>query len=485
MAYTVIKLEGGPWEYDPEQPIGKAGGFGAVYQGTGPDGAAVAVKRLHIGAAEAAHRELRLAEFLVGRDLRNVMPVLDYGQDAESEGYFIVMPRAEYSLQNKLDEDGPVGEAEVVKITRAIVSGLSEVPDIVHRDLKPDNILFLDGTWRIADFGIAKFVEESTSARTLKGALSPYYAAPEQWDLAKATETTDIYSLGCIAVALLNGLPPYDGGLEELRDQHLHKDPPTINVGPRLGSIIRQMLRKSPLARPSRERVLVMLDKVQAAERQPAGGGVDRLAAAAEQHDAKLAREEAERERLQSAVRERRALADEARVVLMEIAEALVDRVIEGIPAASKSREGGSISARLTDVKLEIDTATFEFFEQDAFPKSEWDVVCGGVIEVVQANPNHKRAANLWFTRRNNQNADYRWYEVGYRCTPGMNERFEFEPTAVAPDVADTAHWVALAEFDAAYAPISIDGEDVDAFCERWIDYLAAAAEKKLPQLPS
>jgi serine/threonine-protein kinase len=49
-----------------------------------------------------------------------------------------------------------------------IASGLSEVEDIVHRDLKPANILRHEGVWKIADFGIAKFVEETTSVETLK-----------------------------------------------------------------------------------------------------------------------------------------------------------------------------------------------------------------------------------------------------------------------------------------------------------------------------
>lgn len=50
---------------------------------------------------------------------------------------------------------------------------LSELPDIVHRDLKPQNVLFHSGRWKVADFGIARFVEETTSVRTLKDCLSP------------------------------------------------------------------------------------------------------------------------------------------------------------------------------------------------------------------------------------------------------------------------------------------------------------------------
>jgi serine/threonine protein kinase len=51
-----------------------------------------------------------------------------------------------------------------------------EVPQIVRRDLKPANVLWLDGGWKIADFDIAKFVEDVTSLNTVKAALTPPYA---------------------------------------------------------------------------------------------------------------------------------------------------------------------------------------------------------------------------------------------------------------------------------------------------------------------
>ena len=91
------------------------------------------------------------------------MPVLDAGRDSESANYFLVMPVAESSLQELITSSAPVAEAEALRILAQIADGLAEVPEIVHRDLKPGNVLLYDGAWRIADFGIARFVEESTS----------------------------------------------------------------------------------------------------------------------------------------------------------------------------------------------------------------------------------------------------------------------------------------------------------------------------------
>jgi len=55
-----------------------------------------------------------------------------------------------------------------------------------------------ESVWKIADFGIAKFVEDSTSLETLRNSLTPAYAAPEQWQLQRPTSATDIYSVGVL-----------------------------------------------------------------------------------------------------------------------------------------------------------------------------------------------------------------------------------------------------------------------------------------------
>lgn len=223
-----IKLPRGEWSYDPAKPIGRAGGFGCVYAGHSEDHGDLAVKRLHIEANDAGHREMRIAADLARRPLKNVIPVLDAGEDAESGGYFVVMPRAQGSLQDEIDAGKKSDDIEAARILHQIIEGLLEVEDIVHRDLKPANILFHEGRWKIADFGIARFVEEATSVRTLKDCLTPEYAAPEQWEFKHATPATDVYALGCVGYAILTGCSPFRGATsEELRNQHLNSDPPS------------------------------------------------------------------------------------------------------------------------------------------------------------------------------------------------------------------------------------------------------------------
>lgn len=72
------------------------------------------------------------------------------------------MARAVQSLQKVVDTSSPLSETEVLEIVDAIVNGLYEIP-LVHRDLKPANILLHNGIWKLADLGLARFVEASTA----------------------------------------------------------------------------------------------------------------------------------------------------------------------------------------------------------------------------------------------------------------------------------------------------------------------------------
>ena len=77
----IIKLPTGVFEFDPTRPLGKRGGFGQVFLGKDPTGKEVAVKKLHLTAADAAHRELRIADELKGRPFEHVVPFIDAGED--------------------------------------------------------------------------------------------------------------------------------------------------------------------------------------------------------------------------------------------------------------------------------------------------------------------------------------------------------------------------------------------------------------------
>ena len=77
---TKIKLPTGTFEYDPSKPLGKPRGFGQVFLGRTIAGAEVAIKKLHVSATDAGHRELQIAAELKGRSFEHVVPFIADGR---------------------------------------------------------------------------------------------------------------------------------------------------------------------------------------------------------------------------------------------------------------------------------------------------------------------------------------------------------------------------------------------------------------------
>jgi serine/threonine protein kinase len=480
-----IRLPRGEWFFEPSRRLGDPGGFGEVFEGKGPGGGAVAVKRLKVSAAEAAHRELRIAEDLAGKSFSHVLDVLDSGEDAEFGGYYVVMPRAEYSLAQKLDEVNSYNLQEAVGILVQIADGLSEVPNIVHRDLKPGNVLFHDSKWKIADFGIARFVEEATSMNTVKDFLSAPYAAPEQWLGHRASPATDVYALSCLGYELLLGAPPFDGPtLADYQRQHTSATPPALaDIDPRVRAILAAGLRKPQSGRPPIGRFIQVFREVRAnpTPRKPVLGALQ-VANAKEVELA--AKQAAQAENLRRQKEERDVQVQHGEGVLREVLNGLEDLTTSNAPDAQHVRGTGELKISLGSAELIafIDGAVAPSMP---FFRSKWDVLAMARIEVKQHKPHYwSHGATLWYMRLRPE-VEYRWHEVSYKRNALINGPIDgpFAIQSVGDNIyahADAAAGPGMHVIEVDFGPEPIDDEDSDSFFERWLTRFASAYEGRL-----
>ena len=142
----------------------------------------------------------------------NVIPVHTIGEH-QGIPYIVMQYVPEGSLQQRIDNDGPLGTREVVCVAMQIANGLASAHKhgIIHRDVKPANVLMergVDGAM-VTDFGLARVVDEATV--THSGAISgtPQYMSPEQAKGERADQRSDLFSLGSVMYAACTGHSPF------------------------------------------------------------------------------------------------------------------------------------------------------------------------------------------------------------------------------------------------------------------------------------
>lgn len=482
-----IRLPRGEWFYNPARPLGPAGGFGEVFEGKGQPSQPIAVKRLKVTVGEAAHRELKIADELAGKSFEHVLTVLDSGEDSEGGGYFLVMPRAEGSLADELHTRGALPLTEAIDILRQVAEGLKEVERLIHRDLKPGNLLYHDGKWKIADFGIARFVEDATSSHTVKDFLSAQYAAPEQWMGEHATHATDVYAFSCVAYVLLRGEPPFPGPTKtDFQRQHTSESPPLLTGSDaRLRAVFSAGLRKPQSGRPPIDRVIAVLREVSAnpVVSAPAVAALQAVnAREAERMSAAAA--EAERERRKNA--ERNAVIDVGEAILLDIIATLKEIALQNAPEARiQAPHSGKLNVAMGHAQLAVELQGGTP-PNALFPNAKWNVLAIGKVEVSQKRPHEwSHGATLWYMQLPT-NSGYRWYEVAFKHSALLSRAPLVGPFPIqnlGNDMyreADRAAGPGMHSIEVEFGPIPIDDENAESFFDRWLTRLAQAYEGRL-----
>ncbi|CAM5573731.1 serine/threonine protein kinase [Streptomyces tanashiensis] len=192
------------------------GGMGEVWQATDEVlGRAVAVKLMLAQATDpSAGDRFRLEAQTAARlSHPHVVGVFDFGTwDGK---LFLVMELVEGDSLAGSPSDPLILPAERVAVVAAhAAAGLAAAhrQGVVHRDIKPGNLLVdAEGTVKLADFGIARFVDDPSAALTTTGQIvgTGLYLAPERALGQPASPASDVYSLGCVLYQLLTGRPPF------------------------------------------------------------------------------------------------------------------------------------------------------------------------------------------------------------------------------------------------------------------------------------
>ncbi|WP_338145985.1 serine/threonine-protein kinase [Streptomyces scabichelini] len=244
------------------------GGMGEVWRATDEVlGRAVAVKLL-LGdgsESEAAARFRLEAQTAARLSHPYVVAVFDFG--AWNNRFYLVMELVEgNSLAQELTAAGTLGAERVAAVAAQAAAGLAAAhrQGIVHRDIKPGNLLSdAEGTVKIGDFGIARFVDDPSSALTTAGQIigTSLYLAPERALGRPASAASDVYSLGCVLYQLLTGRPPFRAETATVT-LHQHIDTPPVpprqhgvQLPPAFENYLLGLLAKRPEDRPTAQQV--------------------------------------------------------------------------------------------------------------------------------------------------------------------------------------------------------------------------------------
>ncbi|MFF5768956.1 serine/threonine-protein kinase [Streptomyces californicus] len=262
------------------------GGMGTVWRADDETlGRTVAVKELRFPSAidEDEKRRLitrTLREAKAIARIRNNSAVTVYDVVDEDDRPWIVMELVEgKSLAEAIREDGTLTPRRAAEVGLAILDVLRSAhrEGILHRDVKPSNVLIAeDGRVVLTDFGIAQVEGDPsvTSTGMLVGA--PSYISPERARGHKPGPPADLWSLGGLLYASVEGCPPYDKGsaiatLTAVMTEPL--DPPK-NAGP-LTDVIYGLLERDPEQRLDDAGARALLNAVVNAPAVPVPAPVD------------------------------------------------------------------------------------------------------------------------------------------------------------------------------------------------------------------
>ncbi len=235
----------GPWQVVARLGEGGRGEVFLAERAEGDFAQRVALKRLRpdLVSPDLERRFRQERQILARLEHPGIARLVDGGVHSDGRPWLALElvagePITAWCAQNGLDVEAKL--RLMVEVCDAVAHAHRNL--VVHRDLKPSNIL-VDGTGRakLLDFGIAKLLAgegEADAQPTRMLALTPEYAAPEQFAGEPVTTAADVWALGVILHELLTGSRP-------------QPTPGSAEAGPRAAWPVRDPRRPSTVARAS------------------------------------------------------------------------------------------------------------------------------------------------------------------------------------------------------------------------------------------
>ncbi|MCX5379213.1 serine/threonine-protein kinase [Streptomyces sp. NBC_00091] len=236
------------------------GGMGLVWRARDEVlGREVAVKEVRAPAGldaaevERMYRRLEREAWAAARvSHRGVVTVYDVASE-EGRPWIVMELVRGLSLAEVLEGEGPMTPQRAAHIGEQVLAALRSAHEagVLHRDVKPANVLIAnDGRVVLSDFGIARL--EGSSALTMTGEVvgSPEFLAPERALGQEPGPESDLWSLGVMLYAAVEGVSPFrkDTPLSTLQAVVDSELPPPRRAGT-LEPVLEGLLRKDPGAR--------------------------------------------------------------------------------------------------------------------------------------------------------------------------------------------------------------------------------------------